>query len=74
MDTRPRCWYCRHQAGWQCRRYPPTPLSVLRKDAWGNDITEIEYHQPAVGRDESCGEFRYDKAKFAAAVLTDGGK
>lgn len=68
--ARPSCRYCRHNDDGMCRRYPPTTVSVNTKDAWGNDRQEIQWHQPAVIEKDWCGEFKFDRIKFAEAVLT----
>lgn len=64
------CLTCRFENARLCRRSPPVPVSMISQDAWGNYKTGVEYHQPSVWDNDWCGEYKHDKVKFAAHVLT----
>jgi len=61
-----KCPSCRFYDGGVCHRYPPQ--AIVTPNHQGGHMTD--YVQPWVYSDNWCGEYKHDKRKFAALVLT----
>lgn len=70
MAVKHNCPTCRFEHSRTCHRLPPIPVQVINKDPYGKERYELESHQPTVWDSDWCGEYKHDKVKFAALVLT----